>query len=1060
MAYQDKTVEVLVDVADPDVTTSGGGSFTGLTTENTSTTTLAGKGTPTDPLKATINVSGRAGNRLSVINTAGEEGLYVGVTDAEISSRSDNTLQTIASPDAEKGLYVEPVNKSTTSPDGSLSIVADPSNGKKTRASVKISADSSNALSVSGDGLLVAVSKVVDNELQIRSGALYVPPQQTQVSANPDNKLQVLSDGLFVQTVKGDTGPAGPTGPRGPQGDIGPAGADGADGAQGPKGDQGDVGPQGPVGATGPVGPQGPKGEKGDQGDVGPTGATGAQGPKGDTGPQGPQGITGPMGTGLNLLGTLEDPSDLPDVTTTDDGDFYVIDGHYWASLDGNWVDLGDFEGPVGPKGNDGIGLTIKGSFPDVSDLPTQGQENGDAYIIDEQMFVWDGTQWSPVGQVGPEGKQGPQGPTGPQGVQGPKGDKGDKGDTGATGATGPQGPQGEKGDAATAVNFKGSVATEGDLPQDGNEVSDAYAVGTDVYVWTGTEWENLGDIRGPEGQQGPQGIQGPKGDQGDQGDIGPQGPAGSQGPAGPQGDVGPQGPKGDQGLTGATGPKGDQGDQGDPGPALNVKGNLENISDLPSDAQVGDLYYVSEDKSFHVWNGTTWLVTDPIEGPTGPTGPTGPQGTKGDKGDPGAPLNPKGTVANQAALPVSGSNGDLYITEDTGTGFAWNGTTWINLGVIRGPQGAKGDTGATGNDGAQGPTGPTGPTGPQGDKGDKGDAATAFTFKGSLSSTNDLPTTGNQVSDAYVVGTDFYVWDGSAWQNVGPIQGPQGDVGPRGATGPTGSTGAKGDKGDQGSLWIVFGRQPSPADGRVGDYFLNSSTLQFFQKTTSTNWVPLGYLGGGNVYDAPNDGVYYVRHNQAWVADPLQEAPSDGSQYVRKNGSWAVISFPTPPVGEAPTTGGLYARQNGNWVSFTPGLADAPLNATTTYGRAKGAWAAVTPEAPTAAGAYYVRSASTWQRLNRYDLAIAASTATLDASVQQVFTVDLSVARTLNITNLPAGRAMAIVVIFSGNAGSVTWSNTINWTDATAPTYSTNRTVVTLLWDGSSLIGLKPGGY
>lgn len=53
-------------------------------------------------------------------------------------------------------------------------------------------------------------------------------------------------------------------------------------------------------------------------------------------------------------------------------------------------------------------------------------------------------------------------------------------------------------------------------------------------------------------------------------------------------------------------------------------------------------------------------------------------------KGDPGPALTPKGSVANAAALPGSGNTeGDLYVTEDTHTFYAWNGSGWVDLGEI-----------------------------------------------------------------------------------------------------------------------------------------------------------------------------------------------------------------------------------------------------------------------------------------------------------------------------------------------------------------------------------------
>ena len=137
-----------------------------------------------------------------------------------------------------------------------------------------------------------------------------------------------------------------------------------------------------------------------------------------------------------------------------------------------------------------------------------------------------------------------------PQGIQGVQGIKGDKGD---------------KGDVGEGLNLKGSGTVAEIVAIVGAAVADFWIANDtgDGYVWTGTEWKNTGQIRGPQGVQGIQGIQGI------QGDAGPQGIQGIQGVQGPQGDVGPQGLpgiKGDKGDTGDVGPQGPQGPQGLPG--------------------------------------------------------------------------------------------------------------------------------------------------------------------------------------------------------------------------------------------------------------------------------------------------------------------------------------------------------------------------------------------------------------------------------------------------------------------------------------------------------------
>jgi hypothetical protein len=138
------------------------------------------------------------------------------------------------------------------------------------------------------------------------------------------------------------------------------------------------------------------------------------------------------------------------------------------------------------------------------------------------------------------------------------------------------------------------------------------------------------------------------------------------------------------------------------------------------------------------------------------------------------------------------------------------------------------------------------------------------------------------------------WAWSGTEFIDVGPIQGPKGDRGVQGIQGiqgKQGDQGLKGDKGDAGTRWIVFARDPSAVDGVVGDYFLNSSSLRFFQKTATVTWSWLGYLGGGNVYDSDLDGIAYARLDGAWVPIDVLEAPQDDGLYARQNGAWVLIT-------------------------------------------------------------------------------------------------------------------------------------------------------------------------
>lgn len=150
----------------------------------------------------------------------------------------------------------------------------------------------------------------------------------------------------------------------------------------------------------------------------------------------------------------------------------------------------------------------------------------------------------------GPQGIRGAKGDTGPQGAQGPQGLKGD------TGPQGVQGPRGPQGDTGAALAIKGSFPTLDELQEQHpvGQLGDAYMVGTHLYPWNGSAWQDVGDIKGPKGDKGDVGPQGVQGVQGPKGDAGAKGETGATGPKGAQGPQGIQGIQGERGATGAAG--------------------------------------------------------------------------------------------------------------------------------------------------------------------------------------------------------------------------------------------------------------------------------------------------------------------------------------------------------------------------------------------------------------------------------------------------------------------------------------------------------------------------
>lgn len=126
------------------------------------------------------------------------------------------------------------------------------------------------------------------------------------------------------------------------------------------------------------------------------------------------------------------------------------------------------------------------------------------------------------------------------------------------------------------------------------------------------------------------------------------------------------------------------------------------------------------------------------------------------------------------------------------------------------GSGGGQGPVGPTGPPGPEGPEGPQGTQGAQGPSGPQGSPGTGINLLGSLPSIGDLPPSANP-GDAYIVGGDFWVWEGGQWINAGSIVGPAGPqgnpgpAGPAGAQGPMGSVGPPGATGPQGVPGCVF---------------------------------------------------------------------------------------------------------------------------------------------------------------------------------------------------------------------------------------------------------------
>ena len=200
----------------------------------------------------------------------------------------------------------------------------------------------------------------------------------------------------------------------------------------------------------------------------------GPQGEQGATGATGPANVlsvgtvtTGNAGTSVIVEITGSSPSQIIDFT--------IPRGDIGATgPQGEQGPQGE-TGPQGEQGEQGTGVNILGSYSNLSALQTAHPtgNSGDAYLIDNDLYVWSQstTSWINVGTI-----RGPQGIQGIQGIQGEKGDKGDTGETGATGATGATGPQGEQG-IQGIQGIQGETGATGPAGADGEDLTSVFTI-------------------------------------------------------------------------------------------------------------------------------------------------------------------------------------------------------------------------------------------------------------------------------------------------------------------------------------------------------------------------------------------------------------------------------------------------------------------------------------------------------------------------------------------------------------------------------------------------------
>ena len=498
------------------------------------------------------------------------------------------------------------------------------------------------------------------------------------------------------------------------------------DGAKGEKGDQGERGLTGAKGEKGDRGERGLTGAKGEKGDRGERGLTGAKGEKGDQGQAGRDGVTPTVtvkdnkddgthtitindGRG-NVTNTIVrdgfDGASPLVATQRNEADKTTTVIFYYDQNDNNEFDAGDTklkevviaDGAKGEKGDKGatpkvttargadgrstdITFTVPGEEPVVANI--KDGKDGRTPTIDLNALAEAAVRLNNQrsGRVRRALSDAPSTAPAPQPVEGTritayydnngngKYDPGVdeligtsdilNGTNGRNGADGASGTDGRNG-AELLSGPKAPTANDG---KDGDTYIDATT--GDVYKKEGRNWNQIGNIRGP------QGLPGPKGDKGENGRDGFT----------PEVTV-TDNHDGTHTIT-ITQPEGR--------PALTtivkngVDGQTPKVKAVRDEAkkQTTLTFYIDKDGDGNYTEGTDTLVQTSIvkDGQDGAAGRDGKE-----------VLN--GTVDPQ---PRDGKDGDSFVNTVTGDVFVKKNNAWEPAGNIKGPKGDKGENGKDG---------------------------------------------------------------------------------------------------------------------------------------------------------------------------------------------------------------------------------------------------------------------------------------------------------------------------------------------------------------------------
>ena len=296
-------------------------------------------------------------------------------------------------------------------------------------------------------------------------------------------------------------------------------------------------------------------------------------------------------------------------------------------------------------------------------------------------------------------------------------------------------------------------------------------------------------------------------------------------------------------------GDKGDTGPKGDDAPAMEIDGPFD--PDSPPPVAAAGTALIADTGEIWISDGIQWVNTGPVQGPQGKEGPAGKDGHDGLRG-PAGPQGPAGDAVEIISgsspdnLPDAPQPGQGVIDSDSGSIVVWDGSSWVDIGPVQGPQGIEGPSGPAGADGVDGKDGGQGP---EGKEGPPGQNAATIEINGSYNP--DSPGTGSEGDAQIDANGDIWIWNGSDWVNSGPIQGPKGDPGPMGPGGPQGKQGPPGESAQLEINIVPPGDGGGyPDDPEDGDAVVDDKGQIIIWN--GETWVPIGLVQGPTGPEGP----------------------------------------------------------------------------------------------------------------------------------------------------------------------------------------------------------------